>query len=46
MDYAATNLNRDKTALVLMDPHTCREVEVLYEDPTYDISTHPSTPAQ
>ena len=37
--YAATNLNRDKTALVLMDPHTCREVEVLYEDPTYDISS-------
>lgn len=36
--YAATNMGRDKLALVLMDPATCEEVEVLYENPTYDIS--------
>lgn len=37
--YAATNLGRDKVALVLMDPSTCRELEVLYENERYDISS-------
>lgn len=37
--YAATNLGRDKVALVLMDPATCAELELLYEDPKYDISS-------
>lgn len=36
--YATTNLNRDKTALVLMDPNTCKELEVLYQNTDYDIS--------
>lgn len=35
--YALTNLGRDKLALVLMDPATCRELEVLYEHPDYDV---------
>lgn len=37
--YAATNLGRDKVALVLMDPSDCRELELLYEHPRYDISS-------
>ena len=37
--YTATNLGRDKSVLVLMDPATCKEIEVLYENPTYDISS-------
>ncbi len=37
--YAATNLGRDKVALVLMDPSTCEELEVLYENEKYDISS-------
>lgn len=37
--YAATNLGRDKSVLVLMDPATCEEIEVLYENPIYDISS-------
>lgn len=37
MVYAATNLGRDKVALVLMDPETCEEKELLYENPEYDI---------
>ena len=37
--YAATNLGRDKSVLVLMDSATCEEIEVLYENPTYDISS-------
>lgn len=36
--YAATNLGRDKLVLVLMDPATCKELEVLYENERYDIS--------
>lgn len=35
--YAITNLGRDKTALVLMDPATCREIETLCTDDTYDL---------
>lgn len=37
--YAATNLGRDKVALVLMDPRDCSEIEQLYEHPQYDISS-------
>lgn len=37
--YAATNLGRDKEALVLMDPSTCQELEVLYENEKYDLSS-------
>ncbi len=36
--YAGTNLGRDKTVLVLMDPATCEELELLYENERYDIS--------
>lgn len=36
--YAATNLGRDKIALVLMDPATCAEKEFLFEHPKYDVS--------
>ena len=37
--YAATNLGRDKETLVLMNPRTCEELEVLYEHPKYDVSS-------
>ncbi|MBO5703615.1 MAG: S9 family peptidase [Bacteroidaceae bacterium] len=37
--YAATNLKRDKTVLVKMNPATCEELEVLYENEQYDISS-------
>ncbi len=37
--YAATNLGRDKMALVLMDPATCEELELLYENPRYDVGS-------
>lgn len=37
--WAATNLGRDKSALVLMNPSTCQELEVLYEHPRYDITS-------
>lgn len=38
MVYALTNIGRDKTALVLMDPATCEEKEVLYTNDKYDIA--------
>lgn len=37
--YAATNIGRDKTILVRMNPATCEELEVLYENKQYDISS-------
>lgn len=37
--YAATNLGRDKTVLVRMNPATCEELELLYADERYDISS-------
>ena len=37
--YAATNLGRDKVVLTLMDPSTCAEKELLYENDRYDISS-------
>lgn len=36
--YAFTNLNRDRTALVVMDPRTCEEKEVLFEHARYDVT--------
>ncbi len=36
--YAGTNIGRDRSVLVLMDPSTCEELELLYEHPLYDIS--------
>ena len=35
--YAITNLGRDKSALVLMDPATCEELEQLYTNGKYDL---------
>lgn len=37
--YAATDLHRDKTILVRMNPATCEELEVLYENERYDIAS-------
>ena len=37
--YAATNRGRDKMALVLMDPATCKEEEVLFEHERYDVAS-------
>lgn len=37
--YAASNLKRDKLALILMEPATCKELELLYEDENYDIAS-------
>lgn len=37
--YAATNLGRDKTVLVRMNPATCEELELLYEDDRYDVES-------
>ena len=37
--YAATNLGRDKVALVLMNPATCDELEPLYAHERYDVSS-------
>jgi dipeptidyl aminopeptidase/acylaminoacyl peptidase len=35
--YASSNLGRDKTAIVLFDPSTGREREVLFEHPEVDV---------
>lgn len=37
--YACTNLGRDKMVLVRMDPATCTELELLYENDRYDVSS-------
>lgn len=37
--YAASNIGRDKMALVRVDPATCAQLEVLYEHPDYDIAS-------
>ena len=36
--YATSNIGRDKEAVVIFDPQTAKEVEVLYENDTYDLS--------
>lgn len=35
--YALSNIGRDKGAFVTFDPKTAKEVEVLFEHPTYDV---------
>ena len=37
--YAATNLGRDKVELVLMNPANCEELEHLYANEQYDVSS-------
>ncbi len=37
--YAASNLGRDKTALVVIDPNTAKEEQVLFEHPDVDIES-------
>lgn len=37
--YAISNLNRDKTAVVIFDIANGEEKEVLYENPDYDVSS-------
>lgn len=37
--YAVTNIGRDKSALVIMDPHTCEEKELLFQHDRYDVTT-------
>ncbi len=37
--YAATNLGRDKMVLVRMNPATCEELELLYENEKYDVES-------
>lgn len=37
--YAATNIGRDKTVLVRMNPATCEELELLFEHERYDLSS-------
>lgn len=36
--YAISNLGRDKAAIVIFDPNTGKETEMLYENEDYDIS--------
>ena len=37
--WAISNLHRDKAALVLIDPRTGEELEMLYENARYDVTT-------
>jgi peptidase S9 len=37
--WAISNLHRDKAALVLLDPRTGEELETLYENESYDVTT-------
>jgi dipeptidyl aminopeptidase/acylaminoacyl peptidase len=37
--YASSNINRDKSAIVLMDPATAKEEKVLFEHPEVDVSS-------
>jgi dipeptidyl aminopeptidase/acylaminoacyl peptidase len=36
--YAASNLNRDKEAIVIFDPKTAKETEVVFQHPQVDVS--------
>ncbi len=36
--YAITNLGRDKSQLVIMNPETCKEIKTIYWNDQYDIS--------
>jgi dipeptidyl aminopeptidase/acylaminoacyl peptidase len=35
--YATSNIGRDKSVIVRYDPSTAKEVEVIYQDPNYDV---------
>ncbi|MCF0235456.1 MAG: S9 family peptidase, partial [Bacteroidaceae bacterium] len=37
--WAMSNIGRDKTALILMDPRTGEELEQLFDHPRYDVSS-------
>lgn len=37
--YAVTNIGRDKSALVVMDPRTCKEKELLFQHEQYDVAS-------
>jgi len=37
--YASSNIGRDKSAIVLMDPRTGEELEMLYEHPQVDVGS-------
>lgn len=37
--YAVTNVGRDKTSLVVMDPRTCQELEQLFTHDRYDVGS-------
>ena len=37
--YAASNIGRDKEAIVLFDPRQAEELEVIYEHPQVDVNT-------
>lgn len=37
--YSSSNLGRDKSAIVLFNPETAKEEEVLFEHPVVDVST-------
>lgn len=37
--YALTNIGRDKLALVIMDPRTCKEKELLFQHDRYDVAS-------
>src|SRR5262249_55937664 len=36
--YASSNINRDKSAIVLLDPATAKEERVIFEHPGVDVS--------
>ncbi len=36
--YAVSNIGRDKTAAVIFDPDSAKVIEILYENPDYDVS--------
>ena len=36
--FACSNINRDKSVLVMMNPSTCEEIVTLFEHPVYDCS--------
>lgn len=37
--YAVTNIGRNTSALVIMDPRTCEEKELLFQHDRYDVTT-------
>lgn len=37
--YAVTNIGRDKSALVIMDPRTCKEKQLIFQHDRYDVTS-------